>query len=163
MNIPIGELVEESIPLKNIDIGQKLSALMEESFIGYLVLTVEGSSGIEEGLVLIKAGEAVGAIYEYVKFEKSLYGDTAMQHLLNAGLVEFGIVDVGTLTKQQIDLIIAFNEKIELGKHLTQKDLPKVLPKKYSVGFAEEALGEKLKKKESKFDVFKKLGLGKVS
>ncbi|MAG22257.1 MAG: hypothetical protein CL943_03050 [Candidatus Diapherotrites archaeon] len=163
MNIPIGTLVEENISLKGTDIKQKISTLLEQGFTGYLVLTVEGRSGIEEGLLLLKNGLAVGAIYEYVKFAKSFYGDHAFEQLFNSSLAEFGVMDIGSLSKQQVELIIAFNEKIEFKKALEPKELEKLVPKKFDADVAEKALGKKFKKKESKFDVFKKLGLGGVS
>ena len=162
MNIPIGTLVEENVSLKDFKLDKKLLSLMNEGFTGYVVLISEGRSGMEEGLALIENGLLVGAIYEYIKFGKSFYGDHAMEQLLNSGLAEFGVMDVGSLSKQQVELIIAFNEKIELGKKLESKELQKMLPKQYNAKIVEKALGGELKKKESKFDVFKKLGLGGV-
>lgn len=160
MNIPVGEIVEENIALSEVKFEEKLLKLSKEAFTGYLVLTVEGRSGIEEGLLLFKGGLAVGAIYEYVKFKKMFYGDNALEQLLNAVLAEFGVMDIVGLSRQQVDLIIAFNEKVELRKPLSQKEITKIIPKQYQVAVAEKALGKELKKKESKFDVFKKLGLG---
>ena len=162
MNIPVGEMVEENVSLKEMNLRQKLSKLMRESFSGSVVLTVEGRSGIEEGLVLLKEGMAFGALYEYIRFGKIVYGETALKQLLNSATVEFGVMDVGSLTKQQIELIIAFNEKIELKKPLSEKDIAKLMPKKYDAGVAEKEIGKELKKKESKFDIFRRLGLGGV-
>ena len=47
MNIPVGTLKEENVSLKEVNLVQKLSSLLQEGFTGYLVLTVEGRSGIE--------------------------------------------------------------------------------------------------------------------
>jgi hypothetical protein len=163
MNIPVGQLVEENTPLKGTNLAKKLSSLMLNGFTGYLVLTIEGRSGIEEGLALLKGGFIVGAIYEYVKFDSSFYGNDALQQLMNSSLAEYGVIDVGSLSKQQVELIIAFNEKIELAKPIEAKQIEKIVPKRYDAKVAEKALGKELKKKESKFDVFKKLGLGGVS
>jgi hypothetical protein len=162
MDIPVGSLVEENIPLKETNLVQKLFALMQQGFNGYVVLTTEGRSGIEEGIVLLKNGAAVGAVYEYLKFKKSFFGDSALQQLLNAALAKAGVIDIGSLSKQQVELIIAFNEKIELGAPLGQKEIAKIMPQGYNASIVEKALGKELKKKESKFDVFKKLGLGGV-
>lgn len=162
MNIPVGELVEENVSLKDVNLGKKLSELMAEKVTGYVVLTVEGRSGIEEGLGIIKDGILIGGIYEYIRFGKIIYGDTAITQLLNSGLAEFGVMDIGRLSKQQIELIIAFNERIELNNSLSQKELLLAIPKKYNAGAAETELGEELKKKESKFDILKRIGIGGV-
>lgn len=162
MNIPVGEIVEENVSLKEVNLGKKLSGLMNEEFSGYVVLTVEGRSGIEEGLALLKGGTLVGGIYEYIRFGKIIYGDNALAQLLNSGLAEFGVMDVGKLSKQQIELIIAFNERIELKKKLSQKELSSATPKRYNAGAAETELGEELKKKESRFDILKRIGIGGV-
>lgn len=162
MNIPVGELVEENVSLKETNIASKLNSLLQQAFTGYLVLTVEGRSGMEEGIVLLKNGAIVGAIYEYIKFGKIFYSNAALGQLFNAALAEFGVIDIAALSKQQVELIIAFNERIELSQQLSQKDLQKLLPKKFNAEIAEKALGKELKKRESKFDVFKKLGLARM-
>jgi hypothetical protein len=162
VNIPVGEIIEENVSLKDVNIGKKLSELMNEKVTGYIVLTVEGRSGIEEGLGIIKDGILIGGIYEYIRFGKIIYGDTAMAQLLNSGLAEFGVMDIGRLSKQQIELIIAFNERIELKNKLSQKELLSAMPKKYNAGSAETELVKGLKKKESKFDILKRIGLGGV-
>ena len=162
MNIPVGEIIEENVSLKEVNLGKKLSGLMSKQFTGYVVLTVEGRSGIEEGLGIIKNGILIGGIYEYIRFGKIIYGDTAIAQLLNSGLAEFGVMDIGRLSKQQIELIIAFNERIELKNQLSQKELASATPKKYNAGAAETEFGEELKEKESKFDILKRIGLGGV-
>jgi len=162
MNIPVGTLKEEGSSLKDTNLPEKLSGLMKESFTGYIALTVEGRSGIEEGLAVLKNGLLVGTIYEYLKFNKSFYGKDALTQFFNSSLAEFGVMDIGQLSKQQVDLIVAFNEKIELEKPVSPQELAKLVPKEYDSKHAEKAVGEELKKKESKFDVFKKLGLGGV-
>ena len=163
MNIPVGEIVEENVSLQKTNLGKKLSGLMAKKFSGYVVLTVEGSSGIEEGLALLKGGVLIGGIYEYIGFAKIIYGDRALSQLLNSGLAKFGVMDVGKLSRQQIELIIAFNERIELKKQLSQKELASATPKTYDAGAAGAELGEELKKKESKFDILKRIGLGGVN
>ena len=163
MNIPVGELVGENFSLKGVVLSQKIIGLMRESFTGYLVLTSEGRGGVEEGLVLLREGIAIGAMYEYLKFGKIVFGNQALGLLLNAGMAEFGVMDVAKLSKQQAELVIAFNEKVGLEVSIAASDLEKILPKEYNAKLAEGAIEKELKKKESKFDIFKKFGLGGVN
>ncbi len=160
MNIPVGEIIEENVPLKETNLSAKISLLMRESFTGYIVLTSEGQNGVEEGLMIIEGGKAIGAIYEYLSFNKAVFGGTALGLLLNSGLATFGVMDVAKLSRQQVELIVAFNDKIEMDAHLSILDLEKIFPKQYNENIADKHIADELKKKESKFDLFKKLGLG---
>lgn len=163
MDLPVGEVKEKNIVLKEIDIFKKISGLMQKDFSGYAVITIEGRSGVEEGAALVLKGELIGSIFEYLRFDRKVFGDSALLHFLNASRADFGIMDLVSLSRQQIDLIIAFNEKIELGKPVSPKDLQRLVPDSYNPKFAENFLGKELEKKESKFDVFKKIGLAEFS
>ena len=55
------------------------------------------------------------------------------------------------------------NEKIELSRPLSPKDLLKIPVEKYNPQLAENFLGSELSKKESRFDVFKKVGLAEFT
>lgn len=163
MNVPVGDVLEPGLSLKEQKLDKKFSEILKDnSFTGYVILTTEGRTGIEEGMALIKSGLVIGSIYEHLKFGKSNYGEPALEEMLNSGLADFGVMDIGSLSKQQVDLIIAFNEKIELKTPLSWKELSKMMPKEYNAKVAEKAVGSETIKKESKFDVFKKLGLGGV-
>ena len=162
MNIPTGEIVEENFSLKGVSLSQKVLTLMEESFTGYLVLTSVGRGGIEEGLVLMREGKAIGAVYEYLKFRKIVYGNIALGLLLNAGMAEHGVMDISKLSRQQAELATAFNEKMALAVEISDSDLAKIIPNEYNPAFAEKAIEKELETKESKFDVFKKFGLGGI-
>lgn len=163
MNLPVDEIKEQNLSLKDMNIKKKLVSLLEKKFSGYAILTIDGRSGIEEGALLFRDGEAIGAVFEYLRFGRSLFGDAALLHFLNASKAEFGILDIIGLNSQQIELIIAFNEKIELNKPVSAKDLAKIVPDKYNPKFAENELKSELSKKESKFDIFKKIGLDDFS
>jgi len=163
MDLPVGDIKERHLLLKQTDIVKKISELMKKGFSGYAVLTIEGRSGVEEGAAILLQGSIIGAIFEYIKFDRKVFGDSALLHFLNASRADFGVGDIVLLSKQQIELILAFNEKIELGKAVEEKDLHKLAPQEYNPKFAENFLGEELQTKESKFDVFKKIGLAEFS
>ncbi|MDD5163675.1 MAG: DUF2226 domain-containing protein [Candidatus ainarchaeum sp.] len=159
MDLPVGEFLESGIIVKGNIVKEKVAALLETDFAGYVVITIEGRSGIEEGALLLQQNRAIGAIFDYLRFSKKVLGEEAVAHFFNAAKADFGVMDIISLTKQQIELIIAFNEKIELGKPLLQRDLAKIGTEKFNPGLAESALGNELLKRESRFDVFRKVGL----
>ncbi|HLD58644.1 MAG TPA: DUF2226 domain-containing protein [archaeon] len=163
MDLPFGELMEKNLLLKQSNIREKIVSLLEKQFSGYLVLTVEGISGFEEGAILVHQNNVIGAVFDYLRFDKKLFGEEALPHFFNACRAERGIFDIIALSKQQIELIIAFNEKIELRTRLSSKEMAKAIPEKFNPALAEKFLGSQLFRKESKLDVFKKIGLAEFS
>ncbi|MBN1941122.1 MAG: DUF2226 domain-containing protein [Candidatus Diapherotrites archaeon] len=163
MDLPVGSILAKNLILKEINLENKINSFLEKDFRGYLVLTAAGRAGIEEGAILIQKNELIGAVFEYLRFKKRVYGELALRHYFNAAKADFGVMDVVSLSKQQIELIIAFNEKIELAKHLTSKEIAKIVPRAYDAKTAESFLGDELQKQESRFDVFKRVGLAEFS
>lgn len=162
MNYPVGELVEQGIALEQFKLLPKLGELNSLDFDGYIVLTIDGIAGIEEGVLFLRKGVAVGAAYEYLKFGKTVFGEEALRRFLNAYKARQGILDVCKLSRQQVDLIIAFDERIALEQRLAAKDLSKLTPKEYNSSLAESALGNLLESRESKQALFKRFGLGAI-
>jgi hypothetical protein len=163
MDLPVGDFLETGIIVKDNIVRDKISALLETDFAGYAVVTIEGRSGIEEGILLIRQNIVIGAIFDYLRFAKEVFGDEAVTHFFNAAKADFAVMDIISLSKQQIELIIAFNEKIELSKPIMQKDLARIGAEKFSPRLAESVLGNELFKKESRFDVFRKVGLAEFT
>ncbi|GEM_PF-884546 len=163
LNLPVGTVLHQLVALKTIDFKKFVLELMDTAFTGYVVVTAEGYVGIEEGVFIFKGGALSGAIYEYTNFDIPLFGDTALQQCFNAAAAEFAVMDVCELSKQQVELIIAFNERILLPQKILQQEAAKLFKKSYDFHFAEKALKELVKKEESKYDVFKKIGLPDIS
>ena len=159
MNLPVGELIEEGLSAREMDFRKALGSLVKNSFTGYIVITADGSAGIEEGILIFKKGELVASVFEYNKFDVTVFGDAAIDHFFNSTQAEFAMVDISTLTTQQVDLITAFNEKIETFETVSPKTLNKLVPSKYNGELAKKVLAEALHKEESKHDIFRKLGL----
>ena len=159
MNLPVGNVIKEGVNLKDVKFKNIISTLIKESFTGYIILTVEGYSGIEEGMLLFRKGNMIGSIFDYSKFEVTVYGDSASEHVFNASQAGFGLFDICALSIQQVDLVTAFNEKVKLDTHITTKNLNKFISSKYDEKYAKKVLAKALTKEETKYDVFKKLGL----
>lgn len=162
MNLPVGSLIKEGVKLSDVNFSNIASTLMSESFSGYIIITIEGYSGIEEGMVLFRKGELIGSIFDYTKFEVTVYGDAAAEQVFNASKAKHGIFDICSLNTQQVDLITAFNEKVNVENQINAKNLNRMIPSTYDAKYAKKVLVDALKKEESKYEIFKKLGLSDI-
>lgn len=162
MNLPVGSVKEENLKTNEFDLVKKSIELMKENFNGYVVITAEGYQGVEEGILFFKKGIIVGSLYEYSKYKRFVYGDSALPMVFNVSKANFGIADIYSLTSQQLDLIIAFNEKLVLQDAVSENDVKKYAVKSYSKDFAVSALSDKLKKEESRYDILRRLGLNRI-
>lgn len=163
LNLPVGTLKKQAVITREVDLKKQFTSLMYGGSNGYIVLTIEGYAGIEEGIFLIKNGFIVGSLYEYTNFDITLFGDFALQQSFNAAAAEFAVFDFCELTKQQAELIIAFNEKIQLRQPIAQNDVVRYFKQKFDPSFAEKTLQQVVKKEESKYDIFKKIGLTDIT
>ncbi len=162
MNIPIGNVEEQHLSFSENNPLNKIKQLMQSGFDGYVVATIEGVSGLEEGLLLLKGKEIVGAVFDALRINKQLYGVPALRLSLNLLKARKGVFDVNRLSRQQIDLIIAFNEKIRLAKPIAMPMLSKLLPPKYKPAIVSKELAVDLGVSETKYKLFKRLGLGSI-
>ncbi|MBI5553647.1 MAG: DUF2226 domain-containing protein [Candidatus Diapherotrites archaeon] len=158
MNFPLGKLVEE-VKVREYDWRKNLVRMVTESFTGYLVATVSGMDGLEEGVLLFNKGKATGAYYSYLKFGLEVEGDKAVRHFFNALSAENGVGEVYSLSFQQVELVLAFNETLKLGKELGRGDLERFFTQGFSLALGKEVLLDAVKSVESKSDIFKRFGL----
>jgi len=159
MNLPVGEAIEQGIKLSEFDEKATLEMLTGKMFSGYVIVTIEGFKGLEEGVLLLKKGNIVGAMYEYMKHEITVLGDPSVSRVFNAFAAKDGIAEIYSLSTQQVDLVTAFNDKIKTSKEIGKRDISRYLIKSYDTTFAEKTLAEVVSEQESKKDVFKRLGL----
>jgi len=72
MNIPIGTVKEEHVSFSEEEPFDKLKQLIESGFSGYMAATIEGVSGLEEGVLMINNREIVGAVFDALRLNKQL-------------------------------------------------------------------------------------------
>ncbi|MBI4210704.1 MAG: hypothetical protein HY544_04335 [Candidatus Diapherotrites archaeon] len=159
MNLPVGEVISSGVSLREIDVRRLVEGFYEKGFSGYIVDTIEGFDGIEEGALLFRDGSMTAAIYDYDLYDLTVFGDAAVVHVFNSFAAEYVVADIVSLTNQQVDLVTAFNDKSKLLKAVQKQDVARLIPKIYTTEHARSVLKEAVKKTESKSDVFKKLGL----
>ena len=162
MNLPVGEVITRGVNLNEIDIRRLLEGFYDKNFSGYLVVSLEGFDGIEEGLLLFKGGSIVAAFYEYDLYGITVFGDSAIKHVFNSFAAEYVVGDVISLSNQQVDLVTAFNDKSKVSESIPKNQVAKLIPKIFSHELAKGVLSEIVKESESKKDIFKKLGLSKL-
>ncbi|MFH1255727.1 MAG: DUF2226 domain-containing protein [Candidatus Diapherotrites archaeon] len=159
VSFPQGQLLSQALNIKAIKPRQKIEELLGKGFSGYLVLTIEGFDGLEEGVIILRNGSVVGAVYEYSKYGVVVEGPPALQQFFNALGAAVGVMDVVALSQQQTELVMAFHEKMALSRPHAKKDLISFYTQEYSPYFAQNILSTIVKRVESKHEVFKKLGL----
>ena len=162
MNIPVGEVVEQHKPFSEIAPFKRLEKLLDSDFDGYFVATIEGISGLEEGLLLIKEKKILGAVFDPLRINKQVYGPIALRLVFNLLKAKKGVFDLNKLSRQQIDLIIAFNDRITLLKPVEKQLLSKLEPGSYQGALVSKILELEIKSSSSRHNLLKKLGLGSI-
>ncbi len=162
MNIPVGTVVEQHKSFSEIVPFKRLEKILESDFNGYFVATIEGISGLEEGLLLIKEKNIVGAVFDSLRLNKQVYGLLALRLMFNLLKAKKGLFDLNSLSKQQIDLIIAFNDCITLSKPVEKQLLSKLEPTSYQENLVSKILELELESSASRHNLLKKLGLGSI-
>ncbi len=163
LNFPLGKIVLDSINVKEFDWRKKLNELDSTQFTGYVVVTIEGVDGIEEGVLCFLKGKVFGCFYEFSKFDLNFFGDNALPVFFNALNAKYGVGEVHETTPQQIELIVAFNEAIKLKKPLSKNDLNRFYSTVFSSEYAKQALSGALREIESRSDIFKRIGLSNLN
>ena len=149
MNFPVGVVsIKGSLPKDLVDLVTQLNQRLLN---GYIVLSIKAHY-IEEGALLFKEGEMVASFVECMALGKSLKGREAFDAFLSQTKTN-GFFQVVELTRSQVDLVTAFDEKLLLGSKIALKDLPKLIPNSFVSRF------ERSEKERSLLDAY---GLGEL-
>lgn len=162
LNYPVGETVEEGLELAKIEKLSFLNKFFVPSFSGYIAVTIEGFSGIEEGVLFFREGTASGAAFCYDNFDIAVFGDVALESFFNSLAAQKGVIDVFRLSRQQIDLILALDERTSVNLPLTKIGIEKKIRKKYDSSFAQAAVKGLEQVITPSSDLLKKIGLGEM-
>ena len=158
MNIPSGEEVVKNLEVKGIKTSSMIKDLNNKKFNGYVSITIREKFGFEDGVIIFKDGEISGSYYNFLLKNKELYGKDAFTFVMNAFGAEFGSLDVNKLSKEQVELMLTFNEKSKF--ELKLKDLQKKIKTKYDENLVSQEIG--IDVKDEKYELFKKIGLGNL-
>jgi hypothetical protein len=160
MNIPTGKPIIKGLALKNLNYQNMIQDLITKRFNGYICLTAKDQFGYEDTFIVFEDGIISGAYHNFLDKVKENFGDIAIKLFMSAFTAKFGTLDVYALTKEQVELILTFNEKI---KNMPVKDI-KYLNQFVNSKYREEIIGSNASNvEETKYDLFKKIGLGNIS
>ncbi|MDD3159918.1 MAG: hypothetical protein PHQ98_03055 [Candidatus ainarchaeum sp.] len=147
MNFPVGKLIKSSTA--PFDFQSIFTELLAKSFNGYLIISIY-SNCLEESICFFKSGQIVGCLTEIMQLNKVIKGDESINYFFNQtrGQGSYQLVE---LTKSQIDLIIAFDEKLKVN---LEKDFLKKIPNQFVLKFDLS---------NQKVDLFNKYGLSGIN
>lgn len=134
MNFPVG-LTAMKGPLPK-DFNAIATQLSEKRFNGYVILSIKAHY-IEEGAVFFREGEIFAATVECMALGKVLKGKEAFDVFLNE-TKGTGFFQAIELTRSQVDLVTAFDEKLLIEGKIVLKDLPKLIPISFTSKFEPE-------------------------
>lgn len=163
MGLPAEDLKQQGIVLTNPKIiKEKISEFLPKGS-GYIVLTIDGYDGLEEGVIVFKGGNLYAAMYEYLKYGITVLGDLALARFFNAVAAKNGVIDIFNLSQDQVELAFKItNERALITKTLKFGDLERMIPKQYDESLAQNVLSKIAKKYEDKFDALGKFNLTKL-
>ena len=149
MNFPVGEVIAKAyLP---VNFNTILSELEKINFNGYIIQSVKGSV-IEEGALFFRDGKINACIIECLSANATLKGDGAFNQFLNETCGQ-GFFQTVKLTRTQVDLVTAFDEKILIKAEVNLKELAKLIP---------DSFKDKFNIPIEKEDILNKYGLGSL-
>ena len=131
MNFPVGEVISKAYLPINLEVI--IPELKKINFNGYLIQTIKGEC-IEEGVLFFRDGEINAVIVECLNAKKTFKGNEAIPYFLNQTKGN-GFFQTISLTRSQVDLVTAFDEKLLVTNKIALKDLPKLIPVKFEDKF----------------------------
>lgn len=155
MNIPEGTPIAKNLSTLKLNSESMLNDLFLKKFSGYVCLTINQNKSYEDGFIVFQDGILKGSYYTFLEKNKDYYGDNALAFFMR-GIKVLGTLDIYSLTKEQVELLLTFNEKIRI------KPINSI---KYLNDFTNNNITEELvvkEKEENKFDLFKKIGLKNI-
>jgi len=160
MNIPTGKPIIKGLALKNLNYQSMIQDLITKKFNGYICLTAKDNFGYEDTFIVFQEGVVSGAFHSFLDKAKENFGDNAIKLFMSCFTLKLGTLDVYALTKEQTELILTFNEKI---KNMPIKDI-KYLNQFVNSKYRDEIIGNSnINVEETKYDLFKRIGLGNIN
>lgn len=146
MNFPVGNVVSKAHLPINFELV--FNEFNSRKFNGYIIQSVK-SNCLEEGVLFFREGEMIACMVECLKLKQVYKSNEALNYFLSQTKA-VGFFQAIELTRSQVDLVTAFDEKMLISNKISLKDLPKLIPNKFESKFVIN---------DDKKDFFEKLGL----
>jgi hypothetical protein len=160
MNIPSGKQIISKLETKDLNSKNMIRDLMNKKFSGYITVTINQQFGFEDGLLIFSNGIIKGAHYVLLKENNEIFGEDAIKLILNALGAKYGTLDVYQLTKEQVELMLTFNEKTKVTDIADISKIEQFFVNDYNTNITAKYSSQK--QEDSKYDIFKKIGLGNI-
>jgi len=160
MNLPVLNPIVKNVPLEKILPDKLFLDLFEKKFEGYIYLTINGKYGFEESIIIFSKGRIEGLIFLINGYDVELFGKDAVNFCLNCFGAKYGILNLFSLTEDQIKLVLLFNEKMRFSLAVTTKKNISILKDiKYNDIIIDNLLKEKVKIEKTTKEVLDDFGL----
>lgn len=161
MNIPQGKPILKNTALKGINYQNMLTDLINKKFNGYICITIKDIFGIEDSVIILEDGIIKGAYHNFIDKSKDIFGDDALKIFMSNITANIGTIEIYSLSKEQTELVLTFNDKLKTYPIKDMKILNQYsnLKVKYNLNLEEN----KESNVETKYDLFKKIGLGNIN
>jgi len=148
VNFPVGSVVSKSdVPFDLISLAEQLS---NKRFNGYIIQSVRKNL-VEEGVLFFREGQICACIVECLALQRVVKGNEALDFFCNQTKGN-GFYQCVELTRSQVDLVTAFDEKLLTNK-IVLKELPRMIPSAFS---------PKFERPEGKVNALDSYGLGEL-
>ncbi|MFA5125463.1 MAG: hypothetical protein WC462_00485 [archaeon] len=148
MNFPVGSVVSKGdVPFDLVSLAEQLSV---KRFNGYIIQSVRKNL-VEEGVLFFREGQICACIVECLALQRVVKGNEALEFFCNQTKGN-GFYQCVELTRSQVDLVTAFDEKLLTNK-IVLKELPRMIPSAFS---------PKFERPEDKVSALDNYGLGEL-
>jgi hypothetical protein len=149
MNFPVGDIIAKAyLPVSFETITLELEKI---KFNGYIIQSVKGSV-MEEGALFFRDGKVSACVVECLAVKANLKGNEAFKQFLNETKGK-GFFQTVKLTRTQVDLVTAFDQKILITDEVNLKEVAKLIPNSFE---------DKFGLPQGKEDILDKYGLGSL-
>ena len=166
MNLPSGNLLLSLDVLDTTSFNALIDDLVKKKFFGYVIVTINGVDGLEEGSIVFENGNTVAASYEFIKYVKKISGDSSLELLFNSVAAQHGVIEVYELKRDQVQIILALNDgSFKLTKLIDEKMLEELKASQFNKNLFAKYVGIKKGTSSSTVstkDILRKYGLSSM-
>lgn len=161
MNLPISKPLIENVYIDIIEPDKLLLDLSSKKFTGFLYLVIQSEYSFEENFIMFLKGHITGSIYLNNKHNLEVYGQDAFKLSVNSLAYKEGVLNIYTLSEEQLKLVLIFNDKIKFDFKINQNSLSK-LNLKYDKLLFNNIFKNKLQKTQLRSELFEKFNINEL-
>lgn len=161
MNLPTTKPVVENVFLDIIEPEKLLIDLNTKQFTGYIYLVIHSLHSFEENIIFFQKGNVAGAIYLNNLYNAEMLGKSAFDLSLNSLCYNDGLLNIYSLSEEQLKLVLIFNDKIKYDYNLNPKTISK-LKLTFNDKLVDNLLKDKIVSIVSRQDLFNRFNINEL-